>query len=96
MLVFALELVVGVLAYGYESQVDDELLMTLNETFVTSYGVDETRTNSIDLMQQTVSFYFRNKLAFRLNNEFIHLFPFFLSSNAVVLFDLRNGTAVFG
>lgn len=76
MLVFLLELGVGVLAYGYESSVYDELVITLNETFRTSYGVDETRTNSIDLMQQNVGFYLKNKPVFSLNNSFIPFFKF--------------------
>lgn len=52
--VFLLEFLVGAVTYVYESQVDDELLTTLNKTFITSYGIDETRTNAIDLMQQNV------------------------------------------
>lgn len=52
--VFLLEFLVGAVNYVYESQVDDELLTTLNETFITNYGIDETRTNAIDLMQQNV------------------------------------------
>lgn len=52
--VFLLEFFVGAVTYVYESQVDDGLLTTLNKTFMTSYGIDETRTNAIDLMQQNV------------------------------------------
>lgn len=37
-------------------QIDDELLQTLNKTYVTSYGIDVERTNAIDIMQQKVSF----------------------------------------
>lgn len=51
-LVFLLEAIIGGLAYVYETQIEEELQMTLNETFVTSYGIDERRTNAIDLMQQ--------------------------------------------
>lgn len=54
-LVFFLEFSVGATAYVYESQVDDELLATLNVTFASSYGLDEKRTNAIDTMQQSVS-----------------------------------------
>lgn len=52
--VFLLEFLVGAVTYVYESQIDDELLATLNKTFITNYGIDETRTNAIDLMQQNV------------------------------------------
>lgn len=52
--VFLLEFLVGAVTYVYESQVDDELLATLNKTFITNYGIDETRTTAIDLMQQNV------------------------------------------
>lgn len=53
-LVFAVEFLVGAITYVYEPQVDDELLVTLNTTFITSYGIDERRTNAIDSMQQNV------------------------------------------
>lgn len=53
-LVFAVEFLVGAVTYVYEPQVDDELLVTLNTTFITSYGINERRTNAIDLMQQNV------------------------------------------
>lgn len=53
-LVFAVEFLVGAIAYVYEPQVDDELFVTLNTTFITSYGIDERRTNAIDSMQQNV------------------------------------------
>lgn len=52
--VFLLEFSVGAVTYVYEPRVDDELLATLNETFMTSYGIDDTRTKAIDLMQQNV------------------------------------------
>lgn len=53
-LVFVVEFLVGAITYVYEPQVDDELLVTLNTTFITSYGIDERRTNAIDSMQQNV------------------------------------------
>lgn len=56
MSVFALEFVIGGVSYIYETQIDDELLNTLNTTFMTSYGIDEGRTVAIDSMQQNVSF----------------------------------------
>lgn len=53
-LVFLLEAMIGGLAYFYETQIEDELKTTLNETFLTSYAVDEKRTSAIDQMQQEV------------------------------------------
>lgn len=57
-LVFLLEFSVGAVTYVYESQVDDELLASLNKTFMSKYGVDETQTKAIDLMQQSVRLLF--------------------------------------
>ncbi|XP_055854003.1 CD151 antigen-like [Episyrphus balteatus] len=51
-LVFLLELIIGGLAYFYETQLEDELKRTLNKTFASSYGIDESRTVAIDRMQQ--------------------------------------------
>lgn len=45
----------GGFAFIYETQIDDELLKTLNKTFMDSYGVDETQTTAIDSMQQKAS-----------------------------------------
>lgn len=61
-LVFAVEFVVGAVTYVYEPQVDDELLVTLNDTFITNYGIDERRTNAIDLMQQNVCISMKKKI----------------------------------
>lgn len=53
--VFALEFLVGGIAYIYETQIDDELLRSLNKTFTGSYGIHPSRTKAIDSMQQNVS-----------------------------------------
>lgn len=50
----ALELFVGGITYIYQTRVDDEVIQTLNVTFMNDYGIDDKRTNEIDLMQQTV------------------------------------------
>lgn len=52
--IFILEFSIGGTAYIYETQVDDELLHTMNGTFINSYGIDAQRTEAIDLMQQNV------------------------------------------
>lgn len=52
LIVFLLELLSGSLAYIYETQVGEELRLTLNETFMQNYGVNEKQTIAIDLMQQ--------------------------------------------
>lgn len=62
-IVFALQFSVGGFAYIYETQVDDELLITLNKTFASSYGVNKDQTISIDAMQQKAS-----HLAYESNN----------------------------
>lgn len=58
MLIFAVEVFVGAVTYVYEPQVDDELVVTLNKTFIENYGIDDIRTNAIDLMQQNVRLQF--------------------------------------
>lgn len=52
LVVFLLELLSGSLAYIYETQVAEELRLTLNDTFMQNYGVNERQTEAIDLMQQ--------------------------------------------
>lgn len=52
-LVFILESAIGGLAYLYETQIADELNATLSDTFKASYGVDESRSNAIDTLQQS-------------------------------------------
>lgn len=51
-MVFLLETTVGSMAYLYDTQVENELNVTLNETFISSYGVDPVRTTAIDYIQQ--------------------------------------------
>lgn len=55
MVVFLLEACVGGLAYLYERHIADELMDTMNNTFLTSYAVDPAKTKAIDAMQQDVS-----------------------------------------
>uniref|UniRef100_U5ET06 Tetraspanin n=1 Tax=Corethrella appendiculata TaxID=1370023 RepID=U5ET06_9DIPT len=52
LVVFLLEATVGSLAYFYETQIENELSLTLNKTFMENYAVDEEKTKAIDLMQQ--------------------------------------------
>lgn len=51
-LVFVLELSAGTLAYIYERNVEEELNMTLSDTFTQNYAVSERHSKAIDLMQQ--------------------------------------------
>lgn len=51
-LVFLLELSAGTLAYIYERNIEEELNMTLSDTFTQNYAVSERHTKAIDLMQQ--------------------------------------------
>ena len=46
---------VGVLAYVYKENVETELAVNLNKTFMNYYGVDPARTAAIDRMQREVS-----------------------------------------
>lgn len=45
---------VGVLAYVYKENVETELALNLNRTFMDSYGVDAEKTLAIDRMQREV------------------------------------------
>lgn len=51
-LVFLLETTVGSMSYVYDTQVEKELNRTLNNTFLSSYGVHNAKTRAIDEMQQ--------------------------------------------
>lgn len=42
----------GSLSYIYDTQVENELNRTLNDTFLNNYGVHKARTAAIDAMQQ--------------------------------------------
>lgn len=52
LLIFLLEAMVGVLAYVYKENVETELAVNLNKTFMNYYGVDPARTAAIDRMQR--------------------------------------------
>jgi CD151 antigen len=52
LLVFLVELTVGTLAYIYERNVQEELNLTLSDTFMKNYGISERHTRAIDHMQQ--------------------------------------------
>ncbi|KAG8225625.1 hypothetical protein J437_LFUL004193 [Ladona fulva] len=52
LLIFLLEAMVGMLCYIYEEQVESELSLNLNNTFVQNYGVDDSKTQAIDAMQR--------------------------------------------
>lgn len=49
--IFLLEAMVGILAYIYEEQVEAELNLHLNSTFLDNYMIDEDKTKAIDDMQ---------------------------------------------
>ncbi|XP_040164117.1 CD151 antigen-like isoform X1 [Anopheles arabiensis] len=55
LIVFLLEIIVGSLAYIYETQIETELQHTLNATFMEHYAVSEQQTKAIDSMQQEFS-----------------------------------------
>lgn len=50
--VFILEASAGAFAFIYERNVKDELDMTLSDNFKETYGISESHTDAIDLMQQ--------------------------------------------
>lgn len=52
--IFLLEAMVGVLAYIYEEQVESELQLNLNSTFLDNYKIDMDKTKAIDDMQLEV------------------------------------------
>lgn len=61
LLIFLLEVMAGLLAYVYQAQVDDELSLTLNATFLETYRIKNEQTAAIDRMQQEVCLdYFTN------------------------------------
>ena len=55
LLIFLLEAMVGVLAYVYKENVETELALNLNRTFMDYYGVDADKTAAIDRMQREVT-----------------------------------------
>ncbi|GAB6028600.1 hypothetical protein CHUAL_004438 [Chamberlinius hualienensis] len=52
LLIFVMEAVTGIVAYVYEMQLRTELESHLNETFLTSYMYDDSRTSDIDAVQR--------------------------------------------
>ncbi|XP_026279539.2 CD151 antigen-like isoform X5 [Frankliniella occidentalis] len=52
LLIFLLEAMVGVLAYVYKENVETELAVNLNRTFMDFYSVDAAKTEAIDRMQR--------------------------------------------
>lgn len=46
---------VGILSYMYQEHVETELKMNLNNTMLTSYKIDETKTVAIDFLQEKFS-----------------------------------------
>lgn len=48
---------VGIVGYVYEEQVQNELELHLNETFLTFYKIDEDKTEAIDFLQEKVGTY---------------------------------------
>ncbi|KAK3924973.1 Tetraspanin-11 [Frankliniella fusca] len=52
LLIFLLEAMVGVLAYVYKENVETELAVNLNRTFMDFYSVDAAKTQAIDRMQR--------------------------------------------
>lgn len=55
LLIFLMEAMVGLLSYVYEEQVEADLELNLNNTFLTSYMVDNDKTAAIDFLQEKVS-----------------------------------------
>ncbi|XP_063907487.1 CD151 antigen-like isoform X2 [Zophobas morio] len=51
-LIFLIEAMVGILAYIYEENVQTELEMNLNHTFLTYYKVDDDKTAAVDFLQE--------------------------------------------
>uniref|UniRef100_A0A1B6E5Y5 Tetraspanin n=1 Tax=Clastoptera arizonana TaxID=38151 RepID=A0A1B6E5Y5_9HEMI len=52
LLIFLLEVMSGLLAYIYQGQVDTELTLNLNSTFLETYRIKDPETLAIDRMQQ--------------------------------------------
>ncbi|KAB0799823.1 hypothetical protein PPYR_07703 [Photinus pyralis] len=50
--IFLTEIMVGVLAYIYQEQVQNELELNLNTTCLSNYRIDEQKTEAIDFLQE--------------------------------------------
>jgi CD151 antigen len=55
LLIFLLEAMVGILAYIYEGHVQNELSVSLNETFINGYHADPEVTRAVDQLQHDVN-----------------------------------------
>ncbi|RZC36080.1 CD151 antigen, partial [Asbolus verrucosus] len=53
-LIFLIEAMVGILAYIYEENVQTELQMNLNNTFLTTYKIDHDKTMAVDFLQENI------------------------------------------
>ncbi|XP_017779976.1 PREDICTED: CD151 antigen-like [Nicrophorus vespilloides] len=53
LLIFLIEAMVGILAYIYQEQVHDELVLNLNGTLNANYGINEDKTAAIDFLQDS-------------------------------------------
>ncbi|KAF5302238.1 hypothetical protein FQA39_LY10277 [Lamprigera yunnana] len=51
LLIFLVEVMVGILAFIYQEQVPHELKLYLNETVLTNYKIDPDKTEAIDFLQ---------------------------------------------
>lgn len=58
LLIFVLEASAGLLAFVYQEQVETELKMSLNSTFLQYYHVDQDRTRAIDHFQVQVKIHY--------------------------------------
>lgn len=54
LLIFLIEVMVGILAFVYQENVQTELSMNLNSTMLTTYKVDPDKTAAIDYLQEKV------------------------------------------
>uniref|UniRef100_T1I7E1 Uncharacterized protein n=1 Tax=Rhodnius prolixus TaxID=13249 RepID=T1I7E1_RHOPR len=52
LLIFLVELMIGILAYVYRNQLEVDLKYNLDNTFIQKYGISLSETLSIDKMQQ--------------------------------------------
>ena len=53
-IIFMIQSVIGLLAYVYQDQVDNELQENLHDNFISTYGVHEENTLAVDRIQSKV------------------------------------------
>lgn len=53
---------VGILAYIYQENVQDELEMSLNNTLLTTYKISDDKTQAVDFLQENVRYSYFNSL----------------------------------